>query len=113
MIVVYLNAYNLPANLFYALCFVMGISIGYWAVFVTIASEQFGTNIRATVTTTVPNFVRGGVVLITLSFGALKGSFGLQGAAAIVGAVTIIMGIVSLFFMEETYHKDLDYLEEN
>ncbi len=113
LIIVYLNANNISVNLFYALCFVMGISIGYWAVFVTVASEQFGTNLRATVTTTVPNFVRGGVVLITLSFEALKGSFGLAGAAAIVGSVTIILAVISLFFMEETYDKDLDYLEES
>ena len=113
LIIVYLNANNISVNLFYALCFVMGISIGYWAVFVTVASEQFGTNLRATVTTTVPNFVRGGVVLITLSFEALKGSFGLTGAAAIVGSVTIILAVISLFFMEETYDKDLDYLEES
>ncbi|MCX6304529.1 MAG: MFS transporter [Bacteroidetes bacterium] len=111
LIVVYLNAHNLPLNLFYALVFVMGISIGYWAVFVTIASEQFGTNLRSTVTTTVPNFVRGGVVLITLSFEALKGSFGLEGAAAIVGIITIVLALVSLWFMEETFNKDLDYLE--
>ncbi len=112
LVIVYLNTYNISLNLFYTLCFVMGISIGYWAVFVTIASEQFGTNLRATVTTTVPNFVRGGVVVITLSFEALKGSFGLGGAAAIVGSITIALALISLYFMEETYHKDLDYLEE-
>jgi MFS transporter, putative metabolite:H+ symporter len=111
-VMVYLNAHNIPVKLFYALCFALGISIGYWSVFVTIAAEQFGTNLRATVTTTVPNFVRGAVVLITLSFEGLKGSFGLVGAAYIVGFVTIALAIISLFFMEETYHKDLDYLEE-
>ncbi|MEI7897654.1 MAG: MFS transporter [bacterium] len=110
---VYLNSHDLPVSLFYALVFIMGISIGYWAVFVTIASEQFGTNLRATVTTTVPNFVRGGVVVITLSFEALKGSFGVQGAAAMVGGFTFAMGLVALYFMEETYLKDLNYLEEN
>jgi MFS family permease len=111
LIISYLNANGISQNLFYTLCFLMGISIGYWAVFVTIASEQFGTNLRATVTTTVPNFVRGGVVLITLSFESLKGSFGLEGAAAIVGAVTVLLAVTSLFFMEETFDKDLDYLE--
>ena len=112
LIVVYLNAHNIPVKLFYTLCFALGISIGYWSVFVTIASEQFGTNLRATVTTTVPNFVRGAVLIITLSFELLKGSFGLVGAAYIVGFITIGLAIFSLFFMEETYHKDLDYLEE-
>ena len=112
LILIYLNAPHMSLNMFYTLCFVMGVSIGYWAVFVTIASEQFGTNLRATVTTTVPNFVRGGVVVITLSFEALKGTFGLTGAAGIVGFFTIALAVVSLFFMEETYHKELDYLEE-
>jgi MFS family permease len=112
LVIVYLNTRNLPLNLFYALTFAMGVSIGYWAVFVTIASEQFGTNLRATVTTTVPNFVRGGVVVITLSFEALKGAFGLEGAAAIVGFITILLALVSIYFMEETYDKDLDYLEK-
>ncbi len=112
MILIYLNATNITLDLFYTLCFFMGISIGYWAVFVTIASEQFGTNLRATVTTTVPNFVRGGVVVITLSFDGLKGGLGLQGAAFVVGFFTISLALVSLYFMEETYDKDLNYLEE-
>ena len=110
---VYLASFSLPLNLFYALIFIMGITIGYWAVFVTIASEQFGTNLRATVTTTVPNFVRGGVVLLTLSFKTLKGSYGVITAAAMVGIVTFLLGFVALWFMEETYSKDLNYLEES
>ena len=113
LIAVYLNSHNLPLKWFYALCFTIGTSIGYWAVFVTIASEQFGTNLRVTVTTTVPNFVRGGVVLITLSVEKLTGPFGLRGAAATVGFITIAFALVSLFFMEETYNKDLDYLEKH
>ena len=111
MIITYLTSNGLSLHQFYTLCFVMGIAIGYWAVFVTIASEQFGTNLRATVTTTVPNFVRGGVVLITLSFQFLKPTYGLIGAAYIVGFLTLSIALLSLFFMEETYHKDLDYLE--
>ena len=113
LVVIYLNSYNISADMFYALCLVIGIFIGYWAVFVTIAAEQFGTNLRATVTTTVPNFVRGSVVLLTLSFQALKGHFGLDGAAYIVGFTTIALALISLYFMEETFHKDLDYLEKN
>lgn len=111
-VVGYLSSSNLSVNAFYVLCFVMGISIGYWAVFVTIAAEQFGTNLRATVTTTVPNFVRGGVVLITLSFQELKSTYGLVGSAYIVGFTTIAIALVALYFMEETFHKDLNYLEE-
>ncbi len=112
LIVVYLTSSALTVGMFYLLCFVMGIGIGYWAIFVTIAAEQFGTNMRATVATTVPNFVRGAVVLITLSFQALKPNLGLTGAAYIVGFSTLALAITSLFFMEETYSKNLDYLEE-
>ena len=70
----------------YALAGLLGLGAGYWAVFVTIAAEQFGTNLRSTVATTVPNFVRGAVPLITSSFVYLKGPLGFVASAAVVGA---------------------------
>jgi MFS transporter, putative metabolite:H+ symporter len=97
---------------FYAICVAMGFGIGYWAVFVTVASEQFGTNLRATATTTAPNFVRGAVVVLTLAFDGLKGRVGVVEGAMLVGAFTLILAFASLRGMEETYGKDLDYLEE-
>jgi predicted MFS family arabinose efflux permease len=97
---------------FYAICVIMGLGIGYWAVFVTVASEQFGTNIRATATTTAPNFVRGAVVLLTLGFNAMKARVGVVESAMIVGAFTMIMAFAALRGLTETYGKDLDYLEE-
>ncbi|MGE5403196.1 MAG: MFS transporter [Ignavibacteriales bacterium] len=112
LVVVYLFSYGVSTTYFYALCGMIGFFIGYWAVFVTIASEQFGTNLRATVTTTVPNFVRGATVPITLSFSALKGHFGIIHSAMIVGAVSLLIALAALYFMEESYHKDLNYLEE-
>jgi MFS family permease len=96
---------------FYAVCFVLGLSNGYWAMFVTIASEQFGTNLRATATTTVPNFVRGAVVPLTITFGALKPSLGPLGAAGLVGSVMLAVAFVAVFGLEETFGKDLDHLE--
>jgi hypothetical protein len=96
---------------FYASCVGLGLATGYWAVFVTIASEQFGTNLRATATTTAPNFVRGAVVPITSAFLALKPHFGLLGSAATVGAVTLVLALIALTGIEETFGKDLDYLE--
>jgi predicted MFS family arabinose efflux permease len=96
---------------FYAVCFVMGLGNGYWAMFVTVASEQFGTNVRATATTTVPNFVRGAVVPLTMAFGALKGSVGVLQAAALVGAVTWAVALLAITGLEETFGKDLDHLE--
>ncbi|MBM4361935.1 MAG: MFS transporter [Deltaproteobacteria bacterium] len=96
---------------FYAICGVLGFAAGYWAVFVTMASEQFGTNIRATATTTAPNFVRGAVVLLTLSFRALVGPLGVVGAAVAVGVATLAVAVIALGSLEETYGKDLDFVE--
>src|SRR5665647_1146068 len=75
-IIIYLFVPGKTSFYFYTLCVLLGFAIGYWAVFVTIASEQFGTNMRSTVTTTVPNFVRGAVIPITLGFEFLRGSLG-------------------------------------
>lgn len=86
--------------------------MGYWAIFVTVASEQFGTNIRSTVTTTVPNFVRGGLVLMSIWWLAMKPEYGILTSAMIVGAVVFAIAIISIFFLEESHGKDLDYLEE-
>jgi len=96
---------------FYGNCLALGFSIGYWAVFVTIASEQFGTNIRSTVTTTAPNFVRGSVVPLTFFFQKLKVPFGIIGSAAWVGAASLILALLALSFLEETHGKDLDYYD--
>ena len=97
---------------FYVVCGALGFATGYWAVFVTVASEQFGTNVRATVTTTAPNFVRGAVVPLTLGFQALKGTLGLRGSAIAVGAVSIVIALIAAATLRETYGKDLDYVEE-
>ena len=99
-------------DVFYGVCVVMGFGAGYWAVFVTVASEQFGTNMRATATTSAPNLVRGAVVLLTSGFNALKGRVGVVESAMVVGAFTIIAAFVALQAMGETYGKDLDYLED-
>lgn len=112
LVSVFLFSENLSINQFYALCTALGISIGYWAVFVTTASEQFGTNLRATVTTTVPNFVRGAVVPLTLAFGSLRGSLGMTLSALIVGALSVIIALISLRRLEETHGKELDYIEK-
>ncbi|MFA5405699.1 MAG: MFS transporter, partial [Ignavibacteria bacterium] len=84
---------------------------GYWAVFVTNASEQFGINIRATVTTTVPNFVRGAVVPVTLLFEFLRNYTGIVYSALFVAILTIIIAFFSVRRLEETYGKDLNYIE--
>ncbi len=107
----YLLAGTLSLTAVYALCFALGFSGGYWAMFVTIGSEQFGTNIRATVTTTVPNFVRGAVVPMTLAYGVLFPSLSHHGAAAAVGVVAFALGLWALAGLPETFGKNLDYYE--
>jgi MFS transporter, putative metabolite:H+ symporter len=96
---------------FYLICLGLGFASGYWALFVTVAAEQFGTNIRSLVATTVPNFVRGAVVPLTLSFQVLKNTFGVVHAGLIVGAVCMALAFAALLAMDETHGKDLDYLE--
>jgi putative MFS transporter len=97
---------------FYGVCFVLGFTSGYWAIFVTVAAEQFGTNLRATVATTVPNFVRGMVVPVTILFQFFRKHFGLELSALTVGTICVIAAFLALASLEETFHKDLDYFEE-
>lgn len=95
----------------YGLCLLIGITVGYWAVLITMAAEQFGTNIRATVATTVPNFVRGSAMLATTSFAVLKMHLAVSMAALIVGAACFGIALVALTFLDETFSRDLDYEE--
>ena len=99
------------ADEFYWFVFFFGIANGYWAVFITTATEQFGTNIRATVTTTVPNFVRGSVPLMTTVFVIMTKNFGLMNSALILGFITMSIALAASYFTKETYHHDLDFIE--
>jgi putative MFS transporter len=101
-----------PLWMFYGLCFALGLATGYWAVFVTVASEQFGTNLRATATTTVPNFVRGAVVPLTSTFQALIPMVGLIASGLIVGIGSLALAFGALAVLHETYGRDLDFIEE-
>ncbi len=109
---VYFSLFGASSILLYLVLLLLGIPMGgLWAIFVTAASEQFGTNIRATVTTTAPNFVRGATILITFLLGILTPVVGLWSSGVIVGVIFIGIALVSVFFTPETYGKDLDYLE--
>ncbi|MCO5947549.1 MFS transporter [Mucilaginibacter flavidus] len=110
-VVVYLNADGLSSKKFLWLCFFMGFAVGYWTLFITIAAEQFGTNIRSTVATTVPNFVRGSLILINMAFLALKGHYGMINSGYIMMAILTILALVALSQLKETFNKDLNYLE--
>jgi MFS family permease len=98
-------------TLFYGLCVLLGFGAGYWALFVTIAAEQFGTNLRATVATTVPNFVRGSILIMTPLFLLFKEQFGLLNGAGLVGLIAIVISLTAVLFMEETFAKDLNFVE--
>ncbi|GFO55497.1 MFS transporter [Geomonas sp. Red276] len=111
-VVWYFLAGGVSTATFYGICTFLGFASGYWAIFVTVAAEQFGTNLRATVATTVPNFVRGMVVPITLLFQWARAQLGLEGGAIAVGVLCMIVAFISLYRLEETFHKDLDYFEE-
>ena len=82
---------------------------GYWTLFITVAAELFGSDIRATVATTIPNFVRATVIPLSAVFTVLKLSRSIERALEVAG--TYIIGMVALYFLEETFHKDLDYIE--
>lgn len=113
-ITAYFTLYDLSLQHFYWLCGGIGLTVGYWVIFMTIATEQFGTNIRATVTTTVPNFVRGAVVPLTLLFQLLKGAFGgnIIHSGITVAIISLGVAFYALSRMKETFSKDLDYVEE-
>ncbi|MBL0024595.1 MAG: MFS transporter [Saprospiraceae bacterium] len=99
-------------SVLYLICIWMGFGIGYWAMFVTIGAEQFGTNLRATAATTIPNMVRGTVVLMTSIYVWAKPSMGVIMAGSIVGILTFTLGLVSVATIPETHDRDLDFLEE-
>jgi MFS family permease len=107
----YFMARGISVGMFYLLIFILGIAMGYWALFVTVASEQFGTNIRSTVTTTVPNFVRGTTVAMTLAWRNMSAGMSIIQSAIIVGAIVIPLAIAAVVILEESHGKDLDYVE--
>lgn len=98
-------------TMFYTTCVLMGIGVGYWAMFVQVAAEQFGTNIRSTVTTSVPNFVRGATIPLTAAFQWGSPTYGVTMVAAVLGLITLVITLLALKGLEESFHKDLDYHE--
>ena len=105
-------AQGISLNAFYFLIFLLGTATGFWALFVTVAAEQFGTNIRSTVANTTPNFVRGAVPLIMGLFQFLMGlSISTTLSAFIVGIICLCLSLWAATTMDETFGKDLDYVE--
>ncbi len=114
-LIVFFSSWNNSDVRMYLLCGFLGFSTGFWAIFVTIGAEQFGTNLRATAATTIPNMVRGALPLINLLFlNLLQKNLGwtIVNAAILTGAIVMIITFIAYYFTEETFGKDLDFIEE-
>jgi MFS family permease len=114
--VLFFSSFNNTDDRMYAICGFLGFSTGYWAIFNTMAAEQFGTNLRATAATTIPNMVRGALPLINFLFlDILQKQMGwtIVQSGIFTGATVMLITLIAFVFTEETYHKDLDYLEQD
>lgn len=114
--VLFFSAFNDNDDRMYAICGFLGFSTGYWAIFNQMAAEQFGTNLRATAATTIPNMVRGALPVINFLFlDILQKSLGwtIVQSGILTGAIVMGITLIAFVFTEETFHKDLDYLEHD
>jgi MFS family permease len=114
--ILFFSAFNNSDSRMYAICAFLGFSTGYWAIFNQMAAEQFGTNLRATAATTIPNMVRGALPLINFLFlDILQKSMGwtIVQSGIVTGCIVMGITIIAFIFTEETYHKDLDFIEQD
>jgi MFS transporter, putative metabolite:H+ symporter len=114
-LLLFFSRYNNSDSSMYTYCTLLGFSTGFWAVFVTMGAEQFGTNLRATAATTIPNMVRGALPLINIMFLDLfQKSWGwtIIKSGIVTGIIVMAIAFIAFYFTEETYHKDLNYIEE-
>lgn len=110
----FFSSWNNSDGRMYLICGLMGFSTGFWAIFVTMGAEQFGTNLRATAATTIPNMVRGALPLINLMFKDLfqdNWAWSLVQSGIVTGIIIISITLIAAYFTEETFHKDLNYIE--
>lgn len=111
----FFSGYNDSDTSMYAICTLLGFSTGFWAIFVTMGAEQFGTNLRGTAATTIPNMVRGALPLINMLFLDLfqkSWNWSLINSGIVTGIVVMSITLIAYYFTEETFHKDLNYVEE-
>jgi putative MFS transporter len=114
-LIYFFSPLNSSDSSMYAVCGYLGFSTGFWAIFVTMGAEQFGTNLRATAATTIPNMVRGSLPLINLMFLDLfqkKWHWNLAQSGMVTGAIVMIITLIAFYYTEETFNKDLNYIEE-
>jgi MFS transporter, putative metabolite:H+ symporter len=98
-------------NAYYWTCGVLGVCIGYWACLITLSAEQFGTNLRATVTTTIPNLVRGSAILLNLAFVELKIYTTASHAVLVLTVISFVLALGAILYLKETYGRDLNFVE--
>ena len=113
-LVMFFSSYNNSDVRMYGICTLLGFSTGFWAIFITMGAEQFGTNLRATAATTIPNMVRGALPLINMMFlNLFQQTWGWQliKSGVVTGIIVMVITLIAFYFTEETYHKDLNYLE--
>lgn len=114
--ILFFSPFNNNDSRMYLICAFLGFSTGYWAIFNQMAAEQFGTNLRATAATTIPNMVRGALPLINFLFLDIlqkKLGWDILQSGMFTGAIVMVITLIAYFFTEETYHKDLDYMEQD
>jgi MFS transporter, putative metabolite:H+ symporter len=113
-LVIFFSDYNNSDSRMYAICGMLGFSTGFWAIFVTMGAEQFGTNLRATAATTIPNMVRGALPLISMGFlGLVKRGWTMSESGIATGIITVAITLIAFYFTEETFNKDLDFVEKD
>ena len=115
-LILFFSPFNNSDSRMYIICVMLGFANGYWAIFVTMGAEQFGTNLRATAATTIPNMVRGALPLINLMFLDLfqkNWQWSLINAGIVTGIIVLAITFIAFYFTEETFHKDLNYTEGN
>ena len=114
--VLYFSSLNNSDSMMYFICGLLGFSSGFWAIFVTMGAEQFGTNLRATAATTIPNMVRGALPLMNLMFLDLfqqTWKWNLVNSGIVTGVIVMCIAIVAAWFTEETFRKKMNFLETN
>lgn len=111
----FFSSYNESNTTMYVACAALGFSTGFWAIFVTMGAEQFGTNLRATAATTIPNMVRGALPLINMMFLNLfqrNWEWSLIQSGIVTGVITVTITLIAFYYTEETFHKDLNFVEK-
>lgn len=108
----FFHLYNASAERLYLVCSLLGFGTGFWAIFVTMGAEQFGTNLRATAATTIPNMVRGSLTLITILFTSLQKITSFANAGLFTGIIVMLIGSTAVYFTTETFGRDLNFIED-